>query len=115
MAGKQVKVLSTDNVSDLLAFARCTRIPMRNEVIVLLSAKAGLRAGEIAKLTLDMMLDSRPRGLGNKAPRQPRKQGGRRISIHPELRAALIIWRAETSAPAGFVITSERGSGMMAV
>jgi hypothetical protein len=55
MAGKQAKVLSKDDVNDLLAFARCTRNPVRNEVIVLLSAKAGLRAGEIANLTWDMV------------------------------------------------------------
>jgi integrase len=51
MAGKQAKVLSADDVKDLLAFASCTRNPTRNELIVLLSVKAGLRAGEIAKLT----------------------------------------------------------------
>ncbi|MGA2944222.1 MAG: hypothetical protein ABSE50_19515 [Xanthobacteraceae bacterium] len=30
---------------------------MRNKTIILLSAKAGLRAGEIAKLTWDMVTD----------------------------------------------------------
>jgi hypothetical protein len=39
------------DVADLLAFGDCTRQPMRNRVIVLLSTKAGLRAGEIANLT----------------------------------------------------------------
>ena len=53
MAGKQAKVLSDTDVSDLLAFARRSRNPTRNEVILLLSAKAGLRAGEIANLTWD--------------------------------------------------------------
>ena len=57
MAGKQAKVLSDTDVSDLLAFARRSRNPTRNEVIVLLSAKAGLRAGEIANLTWDMVTD----------------------------------------------------------
>jgi integrase len=41
-----------------LAFVDCTRHPIRNRVIVLLSAKAGLRAGEIASLTWDMVLDA---------------------------------------------------------
>jgi hypothetical protein len=36
-----------------LVFASCTRHCLRNAVMVLLSAKAGLRAGEIAKLTWD--------------------------------------------------------------
>ena len=50
MLGKQAKILSTSDVSDLLIFATCTRHPLRNRVIVLLAAKAGLRAGEIANL-----------------------------------------------------------------
>jgi len=50
MLGKQAKILSTSDVSDLLIFATCTRHPLRNRVIVLLAAKAGLRAGEIASL-----------------------------------------------------------------
>ena len=57
MAGKQAKILSVSDVSDLLVFASCTRHPLRNRVIVLLAAKAGLRAGEIANLTWDMVLD----------------------------------------------------------
>ncbi|MGA8477489.1 MAG: hypothetical protein WB696_05980, partial [Chthoniobacterales bacterium] len=57
MPGKQAKILSSSDVNDLLIFATCTRHPLRNRVIVLLAAKAGLRAGEIAKLTWDMVLD----------------------------------------------------------
>ncbi len=57
MAGKQAKILSEDDLQDLLAYASATRNPIRNRVIVLLSAKAGLRAGEIANLTWDMVVD----------------------------------------------------------
>ncbi len=57
MGGKQAKVLSDDNVEDLLLFAETSRHPSRNKVIVLLSAKAGLRAGEIARLTWAMVTD----------------------------------------------------------
>jgi integrase len=57
MSGKQAKILSATEVNQLLHFARRTRNPLRNRVIVLLSAKAGLRAGEIAALTWDMVLD----------------------------------------------------------
>jgi integrase len=57
MAGKQAKILSVSDVSDLRVFASCTRHRLRNRVIVLLAAKAGLRAGEIANLTWDMVLD----------------------------------------------------------
>jgi integrase len=61
MAGKQAKVLSETEVSNLLVWCQTslTRHPTRNRVIVLLSVKAGLRAGEIANLTWDGR--SRPR------------------------------------------------------
>jgi integrase len=57
VAGKQANILSLGDVNDLLVFASCTRHPLRNRVIVLLAAKAGLRAGETANLTWDMVLD----------------------------------------------------------
>jgi hypothetical protein len=41
MAGKQAKVLSEQEVEDLLFFAKTTRNPDRNRVIILLSVKAG--------------------------------------------------------------------------
>jgi integrase len=60
MCGKQAKILSDDHLEDVLLFAETSRHPLRNRVIVLLSAKAGLRAGEIARLTWAMVTD--PRG-----------------------------------------------------
>ena len=42
MAGKQAKILSDAQISDLLFFAETSRHPLRNRVIVLLSTKAGL-------------------------------------------------------------------------
>jgi integrase len=56
MPGRQAKTLSSTDVDDLLVFANCTRNPLRNRVVVLLSAKAGLRASEIANLTWDMVV-----------------------------------------------------------
>jgi integrase len=38
------------------ADSHCTRNPLRNRVLVLLSLKTGLRAGEIANLTWPMVL-----------------------------------------------------------
>ena len=55
MRGKQAKILSDDNLENLLLFAETSRHPLRNKVMVLLSAKAGLRAGEIANLTWAMV------------------------------------------------------------
>jgi integrase len=113
MSGKQAKVLSEDNVDDLLVFAETTRQPLRNKVIVLLSAKAGLRAGEIAQLTWDMVTD--PTGaVGTllELPDSAAKKGtGRIIPLHQQLRCALTQWRAVTRA-AGPVIKSERGGPM---
>ena len=58
MAGKRAKILSIADLGDVFVYATCTRHPVRNKVIVLLSAKAGLRAGEIANLTWDMVVDA---------------------------------------------------------
>ena len=57
MIGKRAKILSAKNVQDLLIFARQTRHPIRNAALVLLSVKAGLRAGEIANLTWSMLVE----------------------------------------------------------
>jgi integrase len=58
LAGKQARFLFDHHVEDLLAYASVSRHSARNRVIVLLSVKAGLRAGEIANLTLAMVLDA---------------------------------------------------------
>ena len=113
MAGKQAKILSDDQVERLLLFASTTRNPVRNRVLVLLSLKAGLRAGEIANLTWPMVLD--PGGdigsvieLRNHAAK---KKTGRLIAMHPDLRAALAAWR-DATVPVGPVVRSERGRPM---
>ena len=62
MPGKQAKILSAEQIKSLLVFASTTRNPDRDKLIVLLSLKAGLRAGEIAKPTWDMVLG--PTGAG---------------------------------------------------
>ena len=113
MRGKQAKILSDDNLEDLLLFAETSRHPLRNKVIVLLSAKSGLRAGEIANLTWAMVTD--PTGtIGTvlELPDHAAKKGsGRVIPLHEDLRTALAAWRAATNS-AGPVIVSERGGQM---
>jgi len=113
MPGRQAKVLTDRNIRDLLIFASTTRYPERNRVIVLLSAKGGLRAGEIAKLTWDMVLDAN-RAVGfaiELHDRVAKKGSGRRIPLHPELREALVTWQAQTQI-SGPVVCSERGGQM---
>ena len=41
MLGKQAKIVAPRDVVDLLAFADCSRHPLRNRVTVLLSPKGG--------------------------------------------------------------------------
>jgi integrase len=113
MRGKQAKILSNDNLEDLLLFAETSRHALRNKVVVLLSAKAGLRAGEIAHLTWGMVTD--PTGaIGTvlELPDRAAKKGsGRIVPLHEDLRSALAAWRSVTLS-AGPVIVSERGGSM---
>jgi integrase/recombinase XerD len=111
--GKQAKILSNDNLEDLLLVAETSRYPLRNKLIVLLSAKAGLRAAEIAHLTWAMITD--PTGaIGTvlELPDRVAKKGsGRVIPLHEDLRAALAEWRSMANS-AGPVVVSQRGGPM---
>src|ERR1700730_4138530 len=113
MPGKRAKILSAADVGDLLVFANCTRQPLRNAVIVLLSAKAGLRAGEIANLTWDMVVDANGQvsGLIELADNAAKKCSGRSIPVHLDLAPALAAWR-QVAPPSDYVIASERGNRM---
>jgi integrase len=115
MPGKRAKILSIADVGDLLAFAGCTRHPLRNAVMVLLSAKAGLRAAEIANLTWDMVVDANGHisGLIELTDNAAKKCSGRSIPVHPDLIAALVTWR-QVAPPSAYVIASERGGRMAA-
>jgi integrase len=114
MPGKRAKVLSNDTIDDLLLFAETSRQPLRNKVIVLLSVKAGLRAGEIAHLRWEMVTDPAGNiGTTLELPDTAAKKGsGRTIPLNDQLRAALLDLRRHTTAT-GPVVRSER-SGPMA-
>jgi integrase len=116
MAGKQAKILSDQQTKSLLVFVSATRNARRNRLILLLSLKAGLRAGEIAKLTWDMVVG--PTGeIGSVIELRDcaaKKKSGRLIPIHPSLRAALAAWRKLTTGT-GPIIRSERGGPMTPV
>jgi integrase len=106
MIGKRAKILAQAHVEDLLFFAQHTRHPIRNQVIVLLSLKAGLRAAEIANLSWDMVVD--PTGeiatTLKLRDRVAKKGSGRVIPIHCALREALMQLRADHSGTSGTVI-----------
>lgn len=113
MSGKQAKVLTDQHIGELLTYAAQSRYPERNCVIALFSVKAGLRAGEIAKATWEMLLAadgsvSKTLELHDNAAK---KGSGRRIPLHRDLRAALeelLAW----STPEGPIVRSERGGRM---
>jgi len=113
MAGRQAKILSLDDLHDLLVFASCTRNPLRNRVLVLLSTKAGLRAGEIANLTWSMVTGASGRisNLMELPDYAAKKGGGRSIPVHPHLAAALAEWRLVATST-DHVIVLERGRSM---
>ncbi|MCK1297517.1 site-specific integrase [Bradyrhizobium sp. 24] len=109
--GKQAKTLSKGQAEATLAYLSTTRYPERNRLIFLLSAKAGLRAKEIARLTWRMVCDSAGQvgqaiHLSNSASKG---KSGRVIPMHSEVRAALIAYRqTEARSSAEFVIGTER-------
>ena len=111
MAGKQAKILTGQQVAAALRRARRGRYAERDRIMILLSVKAGLRAGEIAKLTWSMVLD----GDGRIADRielhdaAAKKRSGRTIPMHLDLRRALHRLRRRTGTN-GALIRSERGS-----
>jgi integrase/recombinase XerD len=88
--------------------------PVRDRLIILLSVRAGLRAAEISKLTWPMVLDDRGRIGDTMVVRDhiAKRQGGRNIPVHAELRAALRDLRTEQGETAGPVIRSLRGGPM---
>jgi len=113
MAGRQAKVLSDNQAHRLLVYVGATRHPVRNSVIVLLSVKAGLRAGEIARLSWDMVLG--PSGEISMVielhDNVAKKKGGRLIPMHPDLRGSFAALKQLTDYR-GPVIKSERGGPM---
>lgn len=113
MAGKQAKIISPGTLRRALALARSSQTPARNQAILLLSVRAGLRACEIAGLDWSMVTDARG-GMGyaiELSDTIAKKGSGRRIPLHPQLRTALsrLAGRHERSGP---VVVSAKGGRM---
>jgi integrase len=100
MAGKQAKILTRQQVLAALRRARRSRYPQRDRVMILLSVKAGLRAGEIAKLTWPMLLgaDGRIADRIDLHDTAAKKRSGRAIPLHSALRRELQQLRRLTGA-----------------
>ena len=90
--GKQAKTLNKNQISAVLNYLASLRNPLRNQVIFLLSVKAGMRAKEIARLRWEMVLDSdgtlsKQIELSNDASKG---RSGRRIPLNKDLRLLLL-------------------------
>ena len=113
MPGRQAKLLTEPIVCRALRIIDGRPHRDRDRVVLLLSLRAGLRAGEIAGLDWNMVLD--PSGRVDHTlvvpDRIAKKGGGRRIPVHPELRRALQAL-ARASRQSGPVIQSRRGGRM---
>src|SRR5215218_6360994 len=92
MAGKQAKLLSDRQLRLALRHVAGRRWPERDALIIFLSVKAGLRAGEIAQLTWPMVLDATGRIAGaiELHDQAAKNGGGRTIPLHPEIRRLLV-------------------------
>ena len=115
MLGRQAKIVSPTTLRRMLAYARRTRQPKRDAVIVLLSVKAGLRACEIAGLQWSMVMtdDGKISDVVDIRNAIAKRGSGRRIPMHPSLQRALAeLWRVRTSDT--HIVASNRGGAMRA-
>lgn len=115
MHRQPAKVLEPDDVCLMLEHVRDQRYPERNQVMILLSSKAGLRACEIAGLSWPMVLDSSNQVASSiTVARAIAKCGsGRIIPMNKKLRQALSkLHRRHRYPRTGPVILSERGTHM---
>lgn len=90
--GKQAKILNKKKIDQLLWYVGTLRHPLRNEAVVLLSVKAGLRAKEIASLTWAMITDA-DGDIGSSihlTDRASKGRSGRVIPMNMQLRLKLI-------------------------
>jgi integrase/recombinase XerD len=118
MQGKQTKIVSPTQERTILGYLATTRYPARDQVMFLLSMKAGLRAKEMASLTWAMVTDAQGQvaevlHVSNRASKG--KTGGRTIPLHPDLQAALgalQTLRGDMATPERPILFSERGGGL---
>ena len=109
---RQAKILSKGQTDAVLAYLTATRHPERNRAIFLLSARAGLRAKEIASLTWAMLTDAEG-NIGDAihlVDQASKGSSGRVIPLNRELKAALVqIQKSQVGGRASpFVVTTER-------
>jgi len=105
MPGRQAKIITPTMLRRMLGAVANRQTTKRDRVIILLSAKAGLRACEIARFDWSMVLDARGRVADCLAVSDAiaKKRGGRRIPMHACLRRCRkiieSIWRGDSLRP----------------
>lgn len=118
MAGKQAKILSQREISQLLHHIKGTRYPLRDQVMFLFSIKAGLRAKEISFLTWGMVTDASGRvGDALHLPDNSSKgKSGRTVPLNKQLKEALCdLYHSHARVPSydQYIVFSERGTKMI--
>jgi integrase/recombinase XerD len=117
--GKQAKTLTQKQIEVALSYLATTRHGLRNQVIFLLSTKAGLRAKEIAGLRWSMVVDATGQvgttiNITNAVSKG--NNGGRSVPINRELKQHLVqlfdqvSQHARSDVHAAHVVTTERAS-----
>lgn len=113
--GKQAKVLNPKQVDALLHHVGNLRNGLRNQVLVLLSVRAGLRAKEIASLRWSMVIGADGE-VGNSihlTDNASKGRSGRMIPLNQQLRTLLIEAYEKVKADAKrntYVVFTERSS-----
>lgn len=115
MNGQPARVLERKDLDRLLQHCFAKRHHLRDQAIVLLSYKAGLRACEIAGLTWPMVLrsDNTVADQITVSSLIAKYGSGRMIPLHRELgRALRLLHNAQGNPAVGPVVISERGGHM---
>ncbi len=118
MVGKQAKIFSQREILQVIHHIKGTRYPLRDQVMFLLSIKAGLRAKEISFLSWGMVTDASGRiGESLQLPDNSSKgKSGRTIPLNQQLKQAFSdLYHSYPKEPAHdqYVIFTERGTKMI--
>jgi integrase/recombinase XerD len=111
--GKQAKIINRQQVEALLNYVGKRRNGLRNQVIALLSVRAGLRAKEIASLKWSMVVgaDGEVGDYIYLTDDASKGQSGRMIPMNRQLRSSLVDLYETANGDAresGYVVVTER-------
>ncbi len=116
MRGRPAKLLTPADRRRVLRHLSKSSTPKRDTVAFLLTLKAGLRACEVARLTWAMVTNAEGQ-IGKHIELPPvaaKRQSGRRVPLHPDLRHALVALEPLRARRVGPVVVSRRGGPMTA-